>query len=228
MYAHCIYSINMVQEYTLRSVLAKMWMCLISNFGIRLIKLLNEPKQNKSPPRLRVSGGPQEWRSSITPARYSWWRPYKLSASSVCLISGEDNLIPPALPSLYAWASVLTVPWAAECVITLFGLAARTETVRDFKSGLPDCEGKDRHHGGTIWKIPCLGWWSCLFWYNRRITHDNDFCAAAFQWCCVMFLMFTAEFSEWGHVFKWGSQTVFVYEVFRPNSQSHTLVVLHV
>jgi len=58
------------------------------------------------------------------------------AAPSVRQISREENPIPPSLPALHAWTSALTVPWAAEYAITLFGLADRTQR------SLSDCEGK--------------------------------------------------------------------------------------
>lgn len=141
----------------------QMLMWWISNLGIKLIKLLNEHNQRKSPPQ--CFSRQQDFRSEGAPTHQPGPAGGGLTSTAppVCLISGEENLIPPSLPSLHAWTTALTVPWAAEYVITLFGLAALIETVRVLKSSRqPDCEGKDRHHRGTIWKIPCLGLWSCI------------------------------------------------------------------
>lgn len=59
-----------------------------------------------------------------------------------------------------------------------------------------------------------------VLWYNRCIVHDNHLISVLLCHMLLMFLMFAAESSQWGHICKWGSQTVFVYEAFRPNSHS--------
>lgn len=59
-----------------------------------------------------------------------------------------------------------------------------------------------------------------VLWYNRCIVHDNHLISVLLCHMLLMFLMFAAEFSQWGHICKWGSQTVFVYETFRPDSHS--------
>lgn len=137
-----------------KSLLAKRW---TFNFGIRLIKLLNEHNWSSQWGLIRKCfSRQQDLRSEGAPSHQASTAGGGLTsvAPSVCLISGEGNLKPPPT-SLHAWTSALTVPWTTEYAISLFGLAARTETVRVLRSSLPDCEGKDRHHGGTIWTIPC-------------------------------------------------------------------------
>lgn len=95
---------------SLNSVLAKRGMKWTSHFGIMLIKLLNERywasqwaliwKSTSSV--FQLSAGPQEWRSSVATGQYSWWRPYKRSASGVSDLWGSEpnTSLPPLSPCL--------------------------------------------------------------------------------------------------------------------------------
>lgn len=88
--------------------LSQRWLCWVCNFGIRLIELVNEYIQSSqcrliwkrpcsSAPVLQSAVGPVERTSSITQARAAGGG-LTSPAPPVCLISGEENLIPPTLP----------------------------------------------------------------------------------------------------------------------------------
>lgn len=174
-------------------VLAKRWIC---NFGIRLILLLNEYIQAsqwrviwKSPPTLfQSSAGPEEWRVSIAQARTAGGGLTSV-APPVCLISGEENLIPPSLLFLSTLGRVCSVYHEPQSM--WFHCLGWQPTLKLSASLGAACwsVGEKTGIGEELFEkslVQSDGAVHCVFCYNRCIIHVNHFCPEAFQWCCIM------------------------------------------